>query len=122
MKKVRKAWILNGGTLHGDTLAKDFLALSEEVTLALDNTISLSDVNWLGSTDSEGFASPQEAGKDNGVEDVSKSCTKDSLSSLYCSTLSSLQFDSVDFGTHSEAMKPCHSFQVELIFARLTRP
>ena len=60
MKKVRKAWILNGGTLPADTLAKDFLALSEEVNLALDNTISLSDVNWLGSTDSKSFASPQE--------------------------------------------------------------
>ena len=122
MKKVRKAWILNGGTLHGDTLAKDFLALSEEVTLALDNTISLSDVNWLDNPDSEGCGFPQEVGADNGIEDMSKSCTKDSLSYLYCSTLSSLQFDSVDFGTHSEAMKPCHSFQVELIFARLTRP
>ena len=120
MKKVRKAWILNGGTLAGDTLAKDFLALYEEVTLALDNTISLSDVNWLGSPDSEGLASPEEAGTGNGMEDVSKSCTKEPLSSLYCSTLSSLQFDSVDFGTHSEAMKPCHSFQVELSFASLT--
>ena len=120
MKKVRKAWILNGGTLAGDTLAKDFLALSEEVTLALDNTISLSDVNWLGSPDSEGLASPEEAGTGNRMEDVSKSCTKERLSSLYCSTLSSLQFDSVDFGTHSEAMKPCHSFQVELSFAILT--
>ena len=120
MKKVRKAWILNGGTLAKDTLAKDFLALYEEVTLALDNTISLSDVNWLGSPDSEGLASPEEAGTGNGMEDVSKSCTKEPLSSLYCSTLSSLQFDSVDFGTHSEAMKPCHSFQVELSFAILT--
>merc|ERR1719447_2148959 len=104
----------------GDSLAKEFLTLSKEVTLALKNTGFLPDinsghnlvVNGRDSPDSEGRGSPQ-AGPSSEVGaggEEQKSSPEDLAASLYCSTLSSLQFDSIEFDTSS---KSCHSFQAE---------
>ena len=81
----------------GDSLAKEFLTLSKEVTLALKNTGFLPDinsghnlvVNGLDSTESEGRGSPQ-AGPSSevGMGEEPKSTAGDLAASLYCSTLS----------------------------------
>ena len=103
----------------GDSLAKEFLTLSKEVTLALKNTGFLPDinsghnlvVNGRDSPDSEGRGSPQAGpSSDTGGGEEPKSSAEDLAASLYCSTLASLQFDSIEFDTSS---KSCHSFQVK---------
>ena len=81
----------------GDSLAKEFLTLSKEVTLALKNTGFLPDinsghnlvVNGLDSPESEGRGSPQ-AGPSSevGMGEEPKSTAEDLAASLYCSTLS----------------------------------
>ena len=81
----------------GDSLAKEFLTLSKEVTLALKNTGFLPDinsghnlvVNGLDSPGSEGRGSPQ-AGPSSevGMGEEPKSTAEDLAASLYCSTLS----------------------------------
>lgn len=102
----------------GDSLAKEFLTLSKEVTLALKNTGFLPDinsghnlvVNGRDSPDSEGRGSPQAGpSSETGGGEEQKSSPEDLAASLYCSTLASLQFDSIEFDTSS---KSCHSFQV----------
>ena len=107
----------------GDSLAKEFLTLSKEVTLALKNTGFLPDinsghnlvVNGRDSPDSEGRGSPQAGpSSDTGGGEEPKSSAEDLAASLYCSTLASLQFDSIEFDTSS---KSCHSFQVKSISA-----
>ena len=105
----------------GDSLAKEFLTLSKEVTLALKNTGFLPDinsghnlvVNGRDSPDSEGRGSPQAGPSSDtgGAGEEQKSSPEDLAASLYCSTLASLQFDSIEFDTSS---KSCHSFQVGL--------
>merc|ERR1719370_2110663 len=104
----------------GDSLAKEFLTLSKQVTLALKNTGFLPDinsghnlvVNGLDSPESEGRGSPQAgpSSETGGAGEEQKSSPEDLAASLYCSTLASLQFDSIEFDTTS---KSCHSFQAE---------
>ena len=102
----------------GDSLAKEFLTLSKEVTLALKNTGFLPDinsghnlvVNGRDSPDSEGRGSPQAGpSSETGGGEEQKSSPEDLAASLYCSTLASLQFGSMEFDTSG---KSCHSFQV----------
>lgn len=104
-------------TQTGDSLAKEFLTLSKEVTLALKNTGFLPDINSGHNLDVNGESNPSsehsspQAGP-SGLNNIvrEKSSEEDLMADLYCSTLSELQFDTIEFDTSS---KSCHSFQAE---------
>jgi len=103
----------------GDSLAKEFLTLSKEVTLALKNTGYLPDINSGhnldingGSSSDTDHASPTAgpSGLTSNTVNSEKSKEDNLQDDLYCSTLSELQFDTIEFDSSS---KSCHSFQAE---------
>lgn len=89
----------------GDTLARQFLSLSKEVTQALKKTGYLPDIN-------SGYTSVHDQSSD--ARDPSPqpgpsglSVASDDISTQYNSVLSQLQFDTVEFDSN------CHVFQAE---------
>jgi len=120
--KPEKAGHKVGGSLqeaqHGDSLAREFLALSKEVTLALKNTGFLPDINSGHNVDLNGRESPED-GRESPQAGPSTATVpqsgEEAAATLYCTTLAQLQFDSIEFDTSSKGAKAGggHSFQAE---------
>jgi len=94
-------------------VARDFLALSKEVTQALKNTGYLPDINGSGASRSDtpspsSSSSPSPVAGPSGIGEKEK--VADSDNTTYESVMAQLQFDSIEFENNS---KTGHSFITE---------
>lgn len=94
----------------GDALARDFLALSKEVTQALKVTGYLPDINGEGSS-ADSRESPEPVAGTSGHGEKEKVPTqKDIWGEQYETVMRDLQFDSIEF---SQSGKDAHFFQAD---------
>lgn len=94
----------------GDALARDFLNLSKEVTVALKHTGYLPDINGEGSS-ADSRESPEPVAGTSGHGEKQKMPTqKDIWAEQYTTVMRDLQFDSIEF---SQTGRDAHFFQAD---------